>query len=72
VSELTYAFAAGGVREWARVWGRHIADHGPGRIVAHVAERKSLYDHACRVFVVDADSRTPDLRAVIPEVFRRP
>ncbi|MDP9388567.1 MAG: hypothetical protein M3Q48_11820 [Actinomycetota bacterium] len=64
MSELTYAFAAGGVREWARVWGRHIADHGPGRIVAHVAERKSLYDHACRVFVVDADSSIIDRGAV--------
>ncbi|MDP9402242.1 MAG: hypothetical protein M3P85_02685 [Actinomycetota bacterium] len=60
MAELTYAFAAGGVREWPRVWGRHIADHGPGRIVAHVAERKSLYDHDCAVFVVDADSSIID------------
>ncbi|MDP9389221.1 MAG: hypothetical protein M3Q48_15225 [Actinomycetota bacterium] len=64
MAELTYAFAAGGVREWPRVWGRHIADHGPGRIVAHVAERKSLYDHDCRVFVIDADSSIIDRGAV--------
>lgn len=64
MSELTYAFAAGGVREWPRVWARHIADHGPGRIVAHVAERKSLYDHDCAVFVVDADSSIIDRDAV--------
>lgn len=60
MADLTYAFAAGGVRQWPRIWGRHIADHGPGRIVAHVAERKSLYDHDCAVFVVDADSSIVD------------
>lgn len=64
MAELTYAFAAGGVRHWPRAWGRHIADHGPGRIVAHVAERKSLYDHDCSVFVVDADSSIIDRGAV--------
>lgn len=70
MGELTYAFAAGGVRDWPRVWGRHIADHGPGRIVAHVAERKSLYDHDCAVFVVDADSSIID-RGVIDQLRQR-
>ncbi|MBW3642281.1 MAG: hypothetical protein KY447_05140 [Actinobacteria bacterium] len=70
MADLTYAFAAGGVRQWPRVWARHIADHGPGRIVVHVAERKSLYDHDCRVFVVDADSSIVD-RGVVDQLRQR-
>lgn len=69
MADLTYAFASS-MREWARVWARHIADHGPGRLVDAVAERKSLYDQPYRVFVVDADASIVD-ETVVDNLHRR-
>lgn len=63
MSELTYAFAAT-VRSWAQDWARHVADHGPGRLVDHIAERKSLESCAYRLLVVDADAAMIDADAV--------
>lgn len=62
-SDLTFAFAAS-VRDWPHQWARHIADHGPGRLVDRVAERKSVFDRRYRVFVADADSGLLDHKLV--------
>lgn len=59
MAEITYAFAAT-VRSWAQDWARHIADHGPGRLVDYVAERRSLESGDYRVLVVDADATMID------------
>lgn len=67
--ELTFAFGVS-VREWPRLWARHVADHGPGRVVDFVAERQGLYDRSYRFLVVDADSGLVD-GAVVDELHRR-
>jgi len=63
VDEPTYAFAAS-VRPWAQDWARHIADHGPGRLVDHVAERRSLERGEYRLLVIDADAAMIDAGTV--------
>jgi MinD-like ATPase involved in chromosome partitioning or flagellar assembly len=68
-AELTFAFVTT-VRPWAREWARHVADHGPGRVVDHVAERKCLWDEDYQLLVVDADSELVD-RAIAEEAHRR-
>ena len=68
-AEPTFAFVTT-VRSWARDWTRHIADHGPGRVVDHVAERKCLWDESYELLVVDADSELID-RGVVEEAQRR-
>ncbi|MCA1656839.1 MAG: hypothetical protein LC713_03870 [Actinobacteria bacterium] len=59
MAELTFAFAAtldGRVQRWSR----HIVDHGPGRVVDTVAERRSALQSGYRILVVAADSRLGD------------
>ena len=68
MDELRLAFEAT-PRPWCRRWARHVADHGPGRVVASVAERRALLDNPFDLLVVNADSTVVD-DATVDELHR--
>ncbi len=63
MSELTFAFAAT-LDQRVQRWSRHVVDHGPGRVVDTVAERRSVLQRGYRILVVAADSRLADSELV--------
>ena len=68
MGDLRLAFEAT-PRAWCRRWARYVADHGPGRVVVSVAERRALLDHAFDLLVVNADSTVVD-EGVVDELHR--
>ncbi len=63
MAELTFAFAATLDQRLQR-WSRHIVDHGPGRVVDTVAERRSVLSRGYRILVMAADSGLADAALV--------
>lgn len=67
--DITLAFVTS-AQPWFRRWTRHIADHGPGRVVAVVAEQQSAFADPWRVLVADTNSSVID-RSFVDLVHQR-
>lgn len=69
MDDLNFAFLTT-TRRWAVAWGRYLSDHGPGRVVDIVFERKSLFGASYQLLVADADSPLMSA-ALVDDLHRR-